>query len=258
MRRLAAGLRASFLGSEGIDHLLSRGEFRENELAELLRPHVPGRFGRSSGEVTNRTGESSRQQDLLITDAALASPFLSSGRLGVHPIESIYASLEIKTRVDRSGISDAVGNLASLKALQSSEPRAMTSLGSGMLGFGETAQKPFGGIVAFASDVSLDSACRAFLDASRRLPPLDRPNVLFVLDQFTVLWGTDDQKIELDPQAGQASLQVFEAGEDSILIFYVALSEWLRAYQPPPLDLLAYLNASGVSMGRSELRVGGS
>ena len=117
MQRMSGELRALFRGSTGIEHLLSRGEFREGALAEILRPQIPLRFALSSGEVVNDSGRRSKQQDVLVTDSYVAAPFLSSGRLGVHPVESVYATLQIKSRLDAAEVADAIDNVASVKLL---------------------------------------------------------------------------------------------------------------------------------------------
>jgi len=88
MRKLSLDLRSAFIGSQSVGHNLSKGEFREEELRRLLRPHIPGRFELSSGEVVNATGERSAQQDLIISDSHTSSPFLTSGAFGVHPVEA--------------------------------------------------------------------------------------------------------------------------------------------------------------------------
>ena len=54
MRQLNGALRAAFEGGEGFQHRLSRGEFRESEFIDALRPHIPLRFELTSGEVDPR------------------------------------------------------------------------------------------------------------------------------------------------------------------------------------------------------------
>jgi hypothetical protein len=235
------------IGSQGIQHRLSRGEFRENELAELLRPYIPERFGLGSGEVVNSSGQISRQQDVLITDSVTVAPFIVSGRLGVYPIEAIVASLQVKSRLDAGELTSAIANLTSMKQLLPIGPRPVTRVGEGMIGMGVTTAKPFTAVVAYSAGASVASLIRTLAEASRAQEPPNRTNLVFVLDAFVATWGAADGKVELDPH-GPMHLQIFEAGEDSVLVFYAMLSHWLQRYQPPRLDLLAYVNSLGLDM----------
>jgi hypothetical protein len=54
MERLSKGLRNSLETSGAIGHALTRGEVRESELIEALRPHLPMRYELAKGEVVAR------------------------------------------------------------------------------------------------------------------------------------------------------------------------------------------------------------
>src|SRR4051812_5022271 len=99
MRELSANLSTAFRSTALLNHRLTKGEAREAAISRLLRPYIPGRFGLSSGEVINVHGGVSRQQDVIVVDQLNGVPLLSFGDVGVHPIESVSACLEIKSRV---------------------------------------------------------------------------------------------------------------------------------------------------------------
>jgi len=61
---LSERLRASVRQSSLVKHALTKGEFRESEVADAFRPHLPRRWELSSGVVVNPLGEQSQQQDL--------------------------------------------------------------------------------------------------------------------------------------------------------------------------------------------------
>jgi hypothetical protein len=245
MQRLAAGLRAAFEASQAIHHNLAAGEAREHAVARELAPHFPTRFRLSSGMVVNVAGQESRQQDVLITDPSIGTPFVAEGNIGVHPIETVAATLQVKTSAGPAEIRSAVDNVSSVKRLVTNTPRAFSRLSRDRLELGQTTMKPFGGIVAFQLTSSAEAIRRAYLEANAGLPPPDRSNALFVLDQFTTVWSTDDRPLSLssDP-IGASHSQTIAAGPDSILFFYVVLISALNAYQPPALELTAYLNAN--------------
>jgi hypothetical protein len=82
MRALGAGLTAAVQRTAQIEHALTKGEARETALREQLRPHIPKRYGVSSGIVVNLAGEQSRQQDVIVSDAVENPPFIAEGVRG--------------------------------------------------------------------------------------------------------------------------------------------------------------------------------
>jgi len=149
--RLAGTLHASFVGTEGIRRNLTRGEARERDVAAALRPHIPSRFELLSGEVVNTANERSAPQDILIIDTWSGAPFLTSGGLGIYPIETVFASLQIKSSVGPREIREAVTNLASVKSLQDGLPRTVGVLTDAGLALANTGRKPFTAALGFRS-----------------------------------------------------------------------------------------------------------
>lgn len=248
MDRLADALLGAFKGGQGFDHMLTRGEFREEAFMSALEPHFPTRFALSSGEVVNAAGDHSGQQDVIVSDRSHASPFVSEGRMGSHPIESVHASLQIKSTLRPADVADAVANLVSMKRLQPSEPRDWARVSAGALNFGATSAKPFAGIVAYRSDGSADRIQERFAEANADLDPLDRVDALVVLNEFTLCWITDDNAIALGQTADVRSIARRAVGGRALLFFYVLLMKALDDYKPPPLDLGRYYSATARPM----------
>lgn len=124
---VAAGLRGSLHRSQLISHALTMGELREHDVRAAFRPYVPTRFSVSSGIVVNSRGEQSRHQDLLIVDSSTMAPLVESSGMGVHPIESVVAAIEIKSTATRATVSEAVTNGVSVKALLAGAPQPYRS-----------------------------------------------------------------------------------------------------------------------------------
>lgn len=141
MERLSRGLRDSLASTGAIKHALTQGEIREAEVIAGLRPHIPERYRLATGEVVNAAGERSRQQDVIISDALVGTPFLAQGGIGVFPVEIVHATLQVKSRISPSTVAGAIGNLASVKSLVSDDPRGMARIqGAGMV-MGETSHR---------------------------------------------------------------------------------------------------------------------
>ena len=162
LQRMAAGLEAALAASRAIHHNLAVGEAREHAVARELGPHFPNRFRLASGIVVNVAGEESHQQDVLVTDPSIGTPFVAEGHIGVHPIETVAATLQIKTTISASTMAEAVENVSSVKRLLPDAPRPFSRLGAGQLAFGEAVMKPFAAIVAFENSSPQEAIRRAF------------------------------------------------------------------------------------------------
>jgi hypothetical protein len=248
MERLSKGLRDSLETSGAIGHALTRGEVRESELIEALRPHLPMRYELAKGEVIDAAGQRSRQQDIIISDALTGTPFLASGGMGVFPVEIVFAVLQVKSEIKPSTVAGAVENILSVKRLASAESRMRTDTAGGGMRIGPTDAKPFGAIFAFSATDDLKAIVRSFLIACQSIPsPQDRPDALLVLDRALVAWANiaDKRVLARASDEGCDTLALCEM-PDALLYFYLTLHTALAGYQPPHLDLWRYTPTSGV------------
>jgi hypothetical protein len=247
MRKLSAGLRASFEASTIFDHQGTKGTVRENAVADALRPHLPTRFGLDSGTVVNASGEQSEQQDVLVVAPGLGSPFIAGGGIGLHPIETVMATLQVKSTLEARDIESAVENVASVKRLLEPQAPPLRIVGPSIRATGGLG-KPFGGIVAYTSPLSDHHILETYRQAVMELPPQDRCNALFVLDRFTIVWsiGTKPNSIQFDAP-GSGVLRSMISQEHSTLFFYVTLMGALDEYTPPLLNLIGYVNGAGLT-----------
>ncbi len=245
MRNLANGLRASFENTASVRHALSKGEMREAAVERILRPHIPKRFDLSSGEVVNADGGTSMQQDVVILDTFAGTPFIAEGRSGTHPIETVTATLQVKSKITPSQMPGIVSNLASVKELLSDGPRPLTQVSSSGIVIGQTSVKPLTAVVAFEASGDAEALANAWCQANAALPFQLRTNALYVVDRLTILWGT---KEEMRADAGPDLLATVYQGPDiSVVLLYMLLMSHLQSYQPPPLELASYVNAWGLA-----------
>jgi hypothetical protein len=116
MQRISKDLRTSLEETGAINHALTRGEIREKEIIDALRPHIPKRFEMGTGVVVNAGGEQSKQQDVIISDALAGTPFLGKGDIGVYPVEIVFATLQVRSRISVSLIAEPPRGVASDEA----------------------------------------------------------------------------------------------------------------------------------------------
>jgi hypothetical protein len=236
MGELSAALANAVGASSLIQHRLLKGEFRERRVISGLRPFIPRRYEMSSGVIVNADSDFSRQQDIILSDSIIAPPFLAAGELGVHPIETVAAVIEVKSVANARAMREAVENIASVKHLASDEPRGFAEVRGASIGMGQTVDKPFGGALFLTSDASDEAMLDAYLEAIATLAPNDRPNAVVVVGKFTLTWGSleagsDQPTIEPRPSRGTHVL-LQRLGANALLAFYISMMRVLAGYHP--------------------------
>lgn len=258
MGELSSALANAVGASSIIQHRLLKGEFRERKVIAGLRPFIPRRYEMLSGVVANADGEFSRQQDIVISDSMVSPPFMAAGELGVHPIETVSAVIEVKSIATTQSIQDGVTNISSVKKLIPDKPRAFAVIRGGGIEMGQTIDKPFGGALFLSNESSEEALLDAYLEATATLAANDRPNAVVVVGKFALTWASfteESQGSVIQPLPSQGThIFLHQAGPSALLIFYMNLMKVLAAYQPPQLDLASYVNNSG-GVGKYEIIV---
>lgn len=249
MRRLAADLRTTLETTANVQHRLTKGEMREDDLRRALGRHIPSRFSLGSGEIVNSAGQISLQQDLIVSDSLAGSPFLAAGGAGVFPVETVFTTLQVKSSISASDIPAVVDNLASVKRLVSEEPREASWAG-GLIRTVRQATKPMTGVIAFSGPTDLSPLIDTWADHNGRRPIGERANLLYVLDRACIVWGDADDRLLIAPGPDVKLIEVM-GPEGSILVLYALLTLHLQQYVPPALDVMAYVNTSGLDFKRS-------
>lgn len=103
--------------SKGIEHPRHRGDAREYDIVDLLDELLPNRYMMTKGYAVNADTAKSLEQDCMICDTSYSIKFVSSGQISYLPVESIYASLEVKSKLDISELRKCIVNCVSLKRL---------------------------------------------------------------------------------------------------------------------------------------------
>jgi len=246
-RSLSQALRARLDATDGGRHLVEKGRRREGELREFLRAHLPPAYGVTQSEAISAGGETSRQTDVLLYDALQAPVLLAADSSSLLAIESVYAGIEVKPLLTAAALARAADNLASLKAL----PRtALMRPRDGCPPEDMPRSNPavFGAIFAYESDPPL-----RLLEALCALCK-DRPPELWV-DCVVVLDKAVIHRKTFRPAPEGRSWRYFdhrtplaciEAGEDSLLVFYLLLLQDLNRKVLYPPDLMRYALSLGL------------
>ena len=250
-RRLAHQLRGSLPASDDLADALSKGQFREDDLIDAVRPLLPEQYRISKGVSFNLAGDQSRPQDMILTNRLVVGDMLFRPTVGLHPIESVLATVQVKTWATPTEVRSSVENIASVKRLlpEGSLRRGLTPFYDGGEQLRTSDDTPFGGIFCFRLKGESEAIVDAFHDACEALDARNRPNALLVLDSFGLFWGRlpDSGRPEFEILSRSPDeLLLIEAGDQALplLQFFTFLLEFARQYISPPLDYEAYMRAT--------------
>ena len=87
-----------------MSHNLTKGELRELFVSDLLNHFLADQYGIGSGIIINQAGLQSKQTDIIIYDKRIIPPFILHQSLGVFPVESVLAVIEVKTNLTKDAI----------------------------------------------------------------------------------------------------------------------------------------------------------
>jgi hypothetical protein len=102
---------------QSIIHKGEQGSQREETLKQFLLQYLPKKYGIGSGEIINSSNQVSRQCDLVIYDSSESPLLLIREGYQLFPVESVIATIEVKSTLNQRSISEIVNNMASVKSL---------------------------------------------------------------------------------------------------------------------------------------------
>lgn len=109
-----------------LHHAGLRGRAREIFAKDLLTPFLSPNVGACTGTVVDSQGGSSRQIDIIVYDKTLIPSLMFTGEEGIVPIESVLATIEVKSTLTRGELSKSVRNAHSVKILKAKFAEVMS------------------------------------------------------------------------------------------------------------------------------------
>lgn len=214
-------------------HPVVKGTTRENALKQYLRPHIPDRFEFSEGIIIDSYEHQSKQIDIIIHDKT-ATPFLQDqDNAKVIPIESVYATIEVKSILTKAELIKCVENVKSVREL-----RKNTMTGS--------SSPTFGFVFAYDSDSSLQSLYENFIELSKTVSPEQQITCICILSKGLIF---PVQKTNLSSIVSNPSMDTLFAmhmnSSNTLLIFYLLLFQTLISMHIDPPNMMAYANSNG-------------
>ena len=223
-----------------IEHRPTKGDFREDIIKEFLRQYLPENFGVCKGLVIDTEGIQSKQQDILIYDKATTPRFLISETENILPIESIVATLEVKSSLNKIELLKSLDNIESVRGL------AKNFLNKKM-----NSPLPFGFIFAYSSQIPLEQVKVIYRDFFAKTDKAKLPSAIILLDKGCLLHFSKSnlQTIDINPDNNSTFgiKEVIEKG-DNLMLFYILLTASIfyeKSWQINFPDIALYAQKSG-------------
>lgn len=220
-----------------------KGASFEQTFREFLREYLPRSLDVSTGVLIDAAGNSSRQLDVIISDAAKTPIFYKSGENRVIPVECTYAVIEVKACLDTQELNSAFQNMQSIRKLQKTaffKPSGAIVRKDKLYGR-EWDIWPINYFVFSYDSIDLMGLAELLdkLHGEASLPEWSRVDTICVLEKGVVCNQLADGKYNALPEPG-SKLFVCQT-ERALLLFYSLISRYLYQARLPNLRFTDYL-----------------
>ena len=223
-----------------IDHMGLRGSARENILREYIKQLLPQKYAVGSGIITDVKGTQSKQQDFIIYDAFNSPSFLQvdSGSV-VLPVESIFATIEVKSCLSKAELEKSIDNIRSVKELELS-----VFINSPVIP--NQYNKICGSIFSYTSDSSLSTIAQNVYDLCKDAAKEYLPSMICVLDKGLIVnvSKNDMRNITTLPSEDTTWGIIEKEKENNLYLFYLLLQQHLSTAVNFPPNLFQYASAA--------------
>ena len=177
-------------------HLLANatamGTEREEVYREFLERHLPRTCDVFlGGYIFDRTGHSSNQIDIIATSGIAPRFRMSSGNRYIAPLEGTIAVAEIKSRLSKETLQQALAGCASIPTMPKQD-----SIVAPYLRVNDSEWQDLPYKIVFAYDgIAADTACAhiaEYYKDNSDIPTYRRPNVIHVLEKYMIMRITPD------------------------------------------------------------------
>ena len=222
-----------------IEHMGTRGASREETLKKYLSELIPQKYQIGTGIITDIEGTQSKQQDLFIYDAFNSPVFLKRETSVIIPVESVYATIEVKSSLSKETLKQSIENIRSVKQLKQTQLKNSVWIPN-------YHNFIFGSVFAYTADVSIDTLHKNVIEICNDIPSEEWPSLICVFDKglFVNVRKNDMRKIEIVPSDQTMWVEIVNDRDVNLYLFYLLLQQHLNATTNFPPDLIKYAEAS--------------
>lgn len=117
LRSASKKIEAEVEDSKLFTHSGEIGTFRENIVANFLRPFLPNCYSIGTGQIFDQSDQMSKQIDLVIHDQLFSNVLFKTNEIQLFPFESVYGTVEVKSNLTSEELKTSVENIISVKSL---------------------------------------------------------------------------------------------------------------------------------------------
>lgn len=240
-------LESDLISNSFSTHRPSSGQNKEKLVLELLEKSLPSRYIVDSGLVVDSEGGHSHETDLLIADGLNDFSFFSKTSKSIWFVESVYAAIEIKSKLGSVELDDAIEKCRCFKNLkrkfdESTKPKISDSL-----------------FVIWGFDCgSNESLKKSVTEKILHIPVNERPDIIVVSNRIFIKMGLYRELTEYGQEnsdyyktkgclkkqmdiKNQKFMTCWDLGENAVLTFMLYLTNWLKMAGSRSARLFNYL-----------------
>jgi hypothetical protein len=224
----------------------SKGNAREEIIKSFLGNNLYGFLGLSAGEIVSVDGNCSNQQDVIIYDKFKCPIFYRAGDTAIYPCEGVYAVIEVKSKLDKAELEDAVSKIRSVKKLKKeafkTDPFEIRNISIHEQGESKNFPNTLGIIFAYDStDLWQLGGHLTKLNNESKIPIKERVDLVCVLNKGLLFNLDPENKTMFGLAEKNSQVVVNQDQPDKALIFlYYFLMERLNAVYLPPISVQKY------------------
>lgn len=227
-----------------------RGGQREEAIRKFLNEKLPRRYGISKGFVVSHEGIQSDQCDVIIYDADTSPIFYTDVNQEILPIESVYAVIQVKSRLTPTSLDKAIKNIKSFKQI----PRKgviSVPLGPGggiSIGYSQPINRKIGVLMSYSlgspyDSKTIDEVSTKIIEKVKGESINDRIDFICIVDKGVIVpVKQQDQTLMISIFDDTADIKMIGDAENSMGLSFVVLLSTLNGIKLEQPDLFAYFN----------------
>lgn len=220
---IAKKLKIDFDGvTKQIEHNGVKGTAREDLLKKYLRYLLPKKYSISSGIIIDFNQNQSKQQDFIIHDAFNCPSFFKTDSNTILPVESVYATIEIKSSLNYDTLKQSVENVESVRKLQKLPNKNIISNE-----YNE--QYPLGFVFAYSSEYSLEQIQKRLFELNKKVDGRYQISIICILDKGLIFNVNKDNlnNFTIIPTNDTVLARSDSDIENSLYSFYLLILQFL-------------------------------
>lgn len=221
--------------SSKIEHNGLKGTIREDKLKEYLSKLFPTKYAIGNGVIVDANETQSRQQDFIIYDNFNSPKLMETESVQVIPIESVYATIEVKSTLTVDELEKSIKNIESVKKLEKTKPFSSPLINSPII-------PPICMIFAYTSDTSLNNIVKKIDEFNNSIDIKNRLSIVCILDKG-LIFGINRhgfKEIEFVPTDNTILVTHEDKLENNLYLFYLLMMTAINNIVMPPVNLMGY------------------